>query len=532
MKTILKNYTIPALIIFFAVFFFSYGLSTQEIIAFDARFYLFAQEMWRHGPTFFPTTYHLPYPDYPSLAVFFIYCFSLMAGELTKLSAVLPTIVMAVITLIATYCIGRLHDKRLGWGAVFFLLFTLLFVRSIRSISLDMAITSITTLVFYLFYSADHLQKKRRTLLFYPLIFLGFCFRGPLGLIIPAGVMCGYLMMTKQYKRLIHHGALSLLLLLTSVMVLLFLAYYTGGASFVKAVWQMEIAGRLNNPYHPFYFYFVDSFGSGALAYPLALLVMGGIFYYRTKQYKLNQIEWLLSLLFVSSLIILLGLSIPDDKKARYILPMLPFCALIAAYLVLPQKKFYFIYLKKIMTWFCFVFPNLALIALIVLKYYSLHIVDLAAIMFTPWLFIFTALSSLQFLVYFLAKENNTLYVLGVASFTFIIILIFIVEPIQLQLEAARHDVTIIEQSRINEDAQLVFYREGKDGLPIKYLINMPQYDAPLFLKTKNELTQLEANAYVVTSKEYQSDLLADERYKKITEKKLGRVTVAVFKVK
>ena len=48
-----------------SLFIFTWNVSTQEVIGFESRFYLFALEMWRHGLSWFPTTYHKPYPDYP-----------------------------------------------------------------------------------------------------------------------------------------------------------------------------------------------------------------------------------------------------------------------------------------------------------------------------------------------------------------------------------------------------------------------------------------------------------------------------------
>lgn len=47
-----------------AFLLFVAGVYWQAPIGFDSRFVLFAQEMLRHGPTVFPTTYSEPYADY------------------------------------------------------------------------------------------------------------------------------------------------------------------------------------------------------------------------------------------------------------------------------------------------------------------------------------------------------------------------------------------------------------------------------------------------------------------------------------
>jgi hypothetical protein len=53
-----------------ALLLFIAGVYGQAPIGFDSRFVLFAQEMLRHGPTVFPTTYGQPYADssVPALA--------------------------------------------------------------------------------------------------------------------------------------------------------------------------------------------------------------------------------------------------------------------------------------------------------------------------------------------------------------------------------------------------------------------------------------------------------------------------------
>ena len=46
-----------------ALLLFIAGDYQQAAIGFDSRFILFAEEMLRHGPGFFPTTYGQPYAE-------------------------------------------------------------------------------------------------------------------------------------------------------------------------------------------------------------------------------------------------------------------------------------------------------------------------------------------------------------------------------------------------------------------------------------------------------------------------------------
>src|SRR3990167_2636838 len=84
-KYVMRSPTLKVIGIFLgSLFLFTWGLSDQEVISFDSRFYLFALEMWRHGLSWFPTTYHQPYPDYPALSTIFIYLAAWLAGGLNK----------------------------------------------------------------------------------------------------------------------------------------------------------------------------------------------------------------------------------------------------------------------------------------------------------------------------------------------------------------------------------------------------------------------------------------------------------------
>ena len=74
-----------------ALLLFVLGEHTQTTIGFDSRFVLFAQEMLRHGPSVFPTTYGQPYPDYSATSTFLIWLLSVPFGEVTRLTAWLPT---------------------------------------------------------------------------------------------------------------------------------------------------------------------------------------------------------------------------------------------------------------------------------------------------------------------------------------------------------------------------------------------------------------------------------------------------------
>ena len=368
-QTTSSDFFIISGIFLFSLILFTIGLSGQEIIGFESRFYLFAQEMWRNGISAFPTTYDQPYPDYPATSTILIYIVSLFAGGLTKLTAVLPSAVAAAITVVITYLLGALHNKRWGYYAAFFLLLTFTFFRSARTISLDMYVTTITVGCFYIVYSADYHSKNLRLWWTYPLLVLAFIFRGPMGVVIPAGVITMYYFFCGEYKRFFIAGLSAGIILSIGTIFLLSLADYVGGDPFMHDVLDMEVAGRINNHFLPFYYYFIASLSQYALAYPVAIFALIGICYMSMIRNVVSPEMKFVTKLFVFVMVILLGLSIPGDKKIRYILPMTPALALIAAYsFVAPAKDRYFIFMRSLLNALFMLLPSLCIMAVFLLS--------------------------------------------------------------------------------------------------------------------------------------------------------------------
>lgn len=531
----LRKYNITILFLG-SLILFTLGLSSQEVIGFDSRFYLFVHEMWRYGISWFPMTYHQHYPDYPATSTIVIYLFATLFGGINKLVAVLPTAILAAITVILTYLIGSLHNQRWGWYSVFFLLLTTTFIKSARSISLDMYPTVFTAGCFYLIYSADKFHQPRRVWWIYPLLFLGFAFRGPIGLVMPAGVMCMYYLLNQQFKHVWLHGTLALLMLCVCTLSLITLAYYLGGETLMHDVLRMEVLGRMDNHFLPRYFYFTNSLGSYALPYAIAWLVSAGAMYYvYVKRDPAPELTFILTL-FAWMLVILLGMSIPDDKKVRYILPMLPAVALIAAYpFAADNSKKFFHYLRVVTRRFLLLLPLMLFAASMVMMIYNVKHGIRVEISYTSLSVFFLLMQTLNFLLCRLRRiETRETGIFLVAIVSIFIAHLAIIEPFQLHHDSARDMVRQVEKLRTKENARLAFYRESPDGLPIKYLINMTEYEQPIFIRDQQEISTFATPAFIVASKSYFDELPQEQKelWEIIESDTLAHVPVVVFKKK
>lgn len=473
-----KYFTIELGALFWvSVFLFTVGLASQEIISFDSRFYLFALEMWRHGPTWFPTTYREPYPDYPGTSTFLIYLAAKLFGHLNKFTAVLPSALAAGVTVVVTYAIGRQTSRASGLAAVFFLFFTLTFIVEARTISLDQYVTAVTALCFYVVY----FNKPRWWILFFLLI--GFAFRGPLGLVIPAGVVSVLYLMDGEWKRFFIFGFSALLILVLATMALMMLAYHVGDYLFLQDVFRMQVVGRLHDPHSPpNYYYFRDCISGYFVTYPLLLFLVWG--YLKEDKFR-KLIAW--------ALIILIGLSLPSDKKMRYILPFAPALALMCSYLFYEVQNRYTNFLRKVFFVVCYLFP---LIAIGVVFYIKTKLPQFA-LQCNSLILLFCLLQLAN-----LVLRKNALAMLGIAALSFYLGNIFLIEKITLQKNATRDFVLQTETLRKAYHSPLVFFQEGPDGLPIKYLVDMPRETKPVFLYDASELLKLKSNTVVIVGED------------------------------
>ncbi|HVE44555.1 MAG TPA: glycosyltransferase family 39 protein [Gammaproteobacteria bacterium] len=514
---------IEACLIFIgALFLFLWQLPGQEIIGFESRFYVFALEMWHRGISWFPTVYHQPYPDYPVTSTLLIYLLAKAVGGLNKTVAVFPTACVAALTVMLTYLIGALQERRWGWYGVFFLLFTITFFQSARLVGLDMYPTAITAACFY-FVESAHLQKKSvNWFLIYFLLVLGFAFRGPIGLVMPTSVLCMYYVVEKDIKRSFIVGCTALLLLCLLTSLLLFMANQAGGTAFVKDVLRMEVIGRIEKGSLPWYFYFASGLTQYALSFPLAIgSVFSIIYYWRKKQvmpasFLLKLIAWLS--------IIVVGMSIPDTKKIRYILPMVPAAALLSSYIfVAPANQTFFAFLRRCLLGLFFILPSLLIIALISFIY----IVQKQALgLPMPNGVLIDTLFVLQLVVILLRRVR--IGVFAVTLLSFLLMMYGVSEPVVNYLEQSHDFVSRVEAQRVALRAHLVFYKEKPDNLPIKYRAQMSIDEQPLFVEDWGTLSRLRGSFYVITSEHYFSDLPATQ-VTVLMRGKLGHVPVVVF---
>ena len=484
-----------------ALLLFILGNHQEAAIGFDSRFVMFANEMLRHGPGFFPTTYGQPYADYSATSTLLTWLLSLPFGKVTSLTAWLPTAIASAIIVTLMYRLVAAQSRNWALVSVALLLLSMTFVTETRAVSLDQMLAAVSFSAFYLAYSHDHFAAPRRHFWLLALIVLGFAIRGPIGLVIPTGILCSYYLLNGQWRRLISFGLQALVLLALCIGTLLVLAWLSGGEAFVHEVIRMQVTGRMDGTEgaSSVLYYFTSSIGNYALAYPLAALVL--LTLALTGRTQTGAALTLVKYCAGAGLIVMIGLSIPQAKKARYLLPMLPMAAIIAAYPFQVTQGRAFMLLRGVTLGLFLLMPGMLMAGLVLARQrLGEQLPELTTALAVLGLLQLVAVGAL-----FKAQWRTTLLafcaVLAVWS-TFIMVY----EPFERRVydtrEFTHEAMRLIDQTPL----PLVVHGMGKDAKAIKFMVNVDRDVQPLFTQTPAQLEALNGQAWIIMDRtDYQS---------------------------
>src|SRR5450830_1345297 len=469
-----------------ALLLFIAGNWHQAIIGFDSRFVVFAQEMLHHGPSFFPTTYGQPYADYLATSTLMTWLLSLPLGQVNSFTAWLPTSIASALIVMLVYRLTAPYSQRWGLLSVALLLLSSTFISETRAVSLDQMLAAVALTVFYLGYAHDHFGAAKRLHWVYLLLIVGFAIRGPIGLV-------------------------ALALLGACVGLLLLLAKLSGGEAFLQDVIRMQFLGRMDGSEGSSgaLYYFTSSLGNYALAYPLALLVLlviaiGGR---RAPDPALQLVLYCAA----AGLLVMLGLSIPQAKKARYVLPMLPMAAIIAAYPFQVAQGRLYGWLRGLMLSLWTALPALLIVGLWVAR--RRYPEQLAHI---GWVLgVLGALQVLALVAVFQARLRTLVPALTavLAVWTTYIV---VVEPVERSLYDTRTFSLQVQAQVRQQPAPVVLHALGKDAKAIKFIVNLDCDQVPLFTQQPADLATLQGPAWLVMSQD-DFEGLQDPRLRAIT---------------
>jgi hypothetical protein len=231
-------------------------------------------------------------------------------------------------------------------------------------------------------------------------------------------------------------------------------------------------------------YYFIASLGNYALAYPLALLVLAAV--WLTNPRQAGPALRLLQYSTAAGLIVMIGLSIPQAKKARYLLPMLPMAAIIAAYPFQVAQGRVFGWLRSLMQGLWLLIPGLLIVGLLIAQ----RRLPMQPTAFVPVLIALAALQFIALVAWFRSRWRAEVLA-GCAILALWSVYILVFEPVERQL----YDTQTFSRAafaQVQKDpAPLVLHGMGKDAKAIKFMVNIEQDLQPVFTESIQELEAL-----------------------------------------
>ncbi|MCK4983303.1 MAG: glycosyltransferase family 39 protein, partial [Victivallaceae bacterium] len=437
---------------------------------------------------------------------------------------------------------GVRMSNKFGLFAVLMLAASYEFLCIARAPSPDMFIAFTVIFAFYLMYTAE-LENKAIRLFLLPLLFvLGFVVRGPIGAVIPIGVVCACYLSTRRWKTAIAGGVLGTLVLACCIMLLIIIIYQDGGRELVKSFQASQVGNRMSSG-KPFWFYFTNAMGSYSLTYPLAFLVMGTYAWIERKKYfgKAPSASYhaLRQGLTGWFFVIVLGMSIPGTKHLRYIVSAIPAAALLAAFVfVNPDKLVIFKKVRDIFLKICNFVPFVALgavvVGAIVLKILE---VDIPVPMFLPAVMFLILAFALIGGTRKIKEADKIMFIVALTAMAFFVIKIMLIEPIETYCESSYKLVQKIEKLR-PADSKLTFCGIGPDGEDLKYCINLKRskFYIPSFiaLDKNEEILNLKPGTLIIfkSSKTKFIKPEVKQRLLEVAKGKLGHRKCTVYKLK
>lgn len=260
----------------------------------------------------------------PPLYPWLIALVSIPVGDVTEFTARLPSALSALGMVLVVYLLGKdLFGQRTGLLAALILATSPQFHKSACMVRIDMPLAFFTTSSLAAFYLGFTHSRNTYHLLGWFLVALTALIKGPVVPLMIAVIVLLYLYSEKKLKLLRERTTfLGVGVFVATIGGYLLLVYSEGGLDYIRALYLL-LSAYAANEYHSknFYFYLPELFGLG----PWALLIPVAIFMlYRDKVEKLR-------LPCIWFLVMLLTFSMIASKHSRYLLPLYPAAALLAA---------------------------------------------------------------------------------------------------------------------------------------------------------------------------------------------------------
>ena len=323
-----------------AVLLFLWALGYRGLWASEGRWAEITREMFLSGDFFHPTINGEPYFDKPLLSYWLIALVSHTTGKLNEWAIRLPSAVSCLLALWAMVSLGRrLWSEKVAITAGWILLTTYGILFWSRTGSADMENLAVVIIAVAWYWARRERPGFLTFLVFYLICFLGAHAKGLPAVVIPVLAVLPDVIRERRWKRLLSFShVLALAIGITFYIIPFIYADITSGeyrASGLALVFKENVLRYFKpfdhkEPFYVYLYYLPELFLPWT---PLFLIAIWGTFASFKKLDK--KTRWLAEAIVV----IFLFFTFSGSRRSYYILPILPFCALLTSLFFVADGK-------------------------------------------------------------------------------------------------------------------------------------------------------------------------------------------------
>ena len=319
-----------------------FALGDRALWGAEGRWASITREMLLSGDYFHPTINGEPYFDKPLVTYWFITAIALISGTLNELVVRLPSAIAGVLSVWATLRLGRrLWSPAVGRIAAMILLTSYGLISQSRMAAADTENLATVMLAILWYWSRRDKLNFTTFLVLYLIAFAGSLCKGPVAAVVTAIGILPDAIAGKRWKEFLGPASLFALAIGIAIYFVPFIwSSKTNPASYnssgLALVWQENIQ-RFFSPFDhkaPIYTY-IHSVPLLILPWAplfIAALIAGVKYFARLDK----NAHWLIKVI----VLIFVFFTLSGSRRSYYILPILPFCALLTAVILTRMKEF------------------------------------------------------------------------------------------------------------------------------------------------------------------------------------------------
>lgn len=320
-----------------------WALGDRGLSGSEDRWAEVTRQMFLTGDFFHPRINAAPYFDKPLLSYWFIALVSAVTGHLDEWSVRLPSALSGLLVLGATFSIGRkLWSEKVGRTAGWILLTTYGFMFWSRLGEADMQNLAAITLAVAWYWNHSEKTAFLNYLVFYIIIFLGAQTKGLASVIVPIIIVLPDVLRDRRWKSHLNISHLLAVVLACLVYFAPFIyadftreGYQSSGLAMVfkENIQRFIMPFDHKEPFYVYMYYVPELFLPWTplflVALIWALIPLKGIKNFDRKK------RWLIDAIGI----IFFFFTASGSRRVYYILPIIPFCALLTSLLINGNAK-------------------------------------------------------------------------------------------------------------------------------------------------------------------------------------------------